>query len=70
MAHEPDTACPKPVMTNAWIADCRKWRGKVLTGTYRHWCQEWDGLPVDETTMEWPCGCFEACDGEYADGER
>lgn len=40
-----------------WIADCKQWRGKTLTGRFAHWCYEWDGLPVDETTPEWPCGC-------------
>jgi len=43
--------------SRAWIADCLFWRGKVLTGTYRHWCFEWDELPVDETVPEWPCDC-------------
>jgi len=42
-----------------WRQDCLRWRDKVLTGRFRHWCFEWDGLPVDETTQEWPCGCFE-----------
>ena len=41
-----------------WVTDCRHWRGVVLTGAHRHWCHEYDGLPVDETTFEWPCGCF------------
>lgn len=41
-----------------WIADCLHWRGKVLTGRFAHWCAEWDDLPVDETTLEWPCGCY------------
>ena len=40
-----------------WIADCRHWRGRVLTGLYAHWCFDWDGLPIDETTPEWPCTC-------------
>jgi hypothetical protein len=40
-----------------WKEDCMKWRGKVLTGAKAHWCYEWDGLPVDETTPEWPCNC-------------
>ena len=40
-----------------WIEDCMKWRGKVLTGKESHWCYGWDGLPVDETTPEWPCEC-------------
>lgn len=40
-----------------WVADCLQWRGEVLTGRYAHWCFEWDGLPIDETCEEWPCGC-------------
>lgn len=43
-----------------WIDDCMKWRGEVLTGKYAHWCWDWDGLPIDETTQEWPCACKEA----------
>lgn len=42
-----------------WEADCKRWRGKVLTGFYAHWCCEWDGLPIDETCIEWPCCSFE-----------
>jgi hypothetical protein len=41
-----------------WFDDCMHWRGKVLEGRYRHWCFDWDELPVDETTGEFPCGCF------------
>jgi hypothetical protein len=41
-----------------WELDCHLWRGEVLTGRKRHWCPEWDGLPVDETCREWPCGCW------------
>jgi len=41
-----------------WVADCIRWRGKVLEGEHGHWCEEWDGLPVDETCREWPCGCL------------
>jgi len=40
-----------------WEKDCLHWHGRVLTGKYGHWCYEWDSLPVDETTNEWPCGC-------------
>ena len=39
-----------------WEEDCLKWRNSVLTGKFAHWCSDWDGLPVDETTIE-----FEAC---------
>lgn len=43
-----------------WEEDCLKWRGKVLTGRYSHWCFEFDGLPMDETCeREWDCcTCF------------
>lgn len=42
-----------------WEADCMKWRGRVLTGRFAHWCYDWDGLPVDETTPDEfeCCGC-------------
>ena len=43
----------------AWEKDCLRWRHKVLTGKHAHWCPCWDELPVDETTPEWPCGCYE-----------
>lgn len=43
-----------------WIADCLKWRSRVLVGEKAHWCHDWDGLPIDETTEEIEyCGCFE-----------
>lgn len=29
-----------------------RWRGHVLTGDWGHWCNDWDGLPIDETTDE------------------
>jgi hypothetical protein len=46
------------------------WRGVVLTGKYAHWCDEWDGLPIDETCEEWPCGCGikEHVDAQGRDG--
>lgn len=40
-----------------WIADCKLSHGRVLLGKYAHWCVDWDGLPIDETTPEWPCVC-------------
>ncbi len=40
-----------------WVKDCNKWRGRVLTGRFGHWCFDWDELPVDETCREWPCSC-------------
>ena len=40
-----------------WEEDCLHWRGRVLTGKYKHWCLDWDDLPIDETCHEWPCAC-------------
>jgi hypothetical protein len=40
-----------------WRKDCLWWRGEVLVGACKHYCHEWDGLPMDETCAEWPCGC-------------
>lgn len=53
-----------------WVADCMKWRGRLLTGKHSHWCNDWDGLPIDETTDEWPCVCCRdgAC-AEKPEGE-
>ena len=39
--------------------DCLPFWGKVLTGKYRHYCDEFDGLPIDETCFEFQfCLCF------------
>ena len=39
-----------------WIADCRRFWGRVLKGPHAHWCPEWDYLPIDSNCEE-----FEAC---------
>ncbi len=39
-----------------WARDCFRWHDKHLTGSKRHYCPDWDFLPIDETCME-----FEAC---------
>lgn len=36
---------------------CMKYRGRLLTGVFRHCCFSWDELPFDETCPEWPCNC-------------
>jgi len=41
-----------------WVNDCARWRGVLLVGEKRHWCNDWDGLPIDETCREFPCACF------------
>lgn len=42
---------------NDFEADCLHWRGRILLGSFAHWCIDWDDLPVDETCHEWPCVC-------------
>lgn len=40
--------------------DCIKERGRILTGKFRHYCWEWDGMTMDETCPEFwdTCTCF------------
>ncbi len=52
-----------------WEKECLHWRGEVLIGIYAHYCFEWDGLPIDETSYEWPCGCQDEIDASIAKGE-
>ena len=40
-----------------WEDNCIHWRGRILTGKDAHWCADWDDLPVDDTTPEYPCAC-------------
>lgn len=49
-----------PAHVAQWKADCLKWRGRLLVGEKAHWCGDWDGLPVDETTPDEfsCCDCF------------
>ena len=43
-----------------FFRDCLHWHGRELTGKYRHWCREWDELPIDETCTEFKfCTCFQ-----------
>jgi hypothetical protein len=45
-----------------WPADCETERGRLLSGTWAHYCFDWDGLPVDETTWEFSsCHCYDNC---------
>lgn len=43
-----------------WVEDCMAYWGRVLTGGKKHWCPEWDFLPIDDT-----CGEIEACACEF-----
>lgn len=44
-----------------WEMDCSHHWGRTLTGEKAHYCQDWDGLPLDETCdAVWPsCHCYE-----------
>lgn len=42
--------------------ECMKFYGKTLTGKYKHFCAEFDYLPIDETCTE-----FEYCLCEWED---
>jgi hypothetical protein len=48
----------RPEYQLEWEKDCMEWRGVILTGKFSYWCGDWDGLPVDETSNEWPCNCY------------
>lgn len=45
-----------------WEKDCNDWHGRLLTGKFCHWCDDWDDLPIDET-----CDEFAACSCEWED---
>ena len=51
-----------------WKRDCLHWRGRVLVGERSHWCLNWDNLPIDETCLEWPCGCQRVPSAKPVDG--
>lgn len=43
-----------------WEEDCLAYRGEVLTGKRAHFCLDFDGLPVDDTTWEaLVCHCYD-----------
>ena len=38
--------------------ECIHHHGKVLTGKFKHWCPDFDYLPIDETCFEFQfCLC-------------
>ena len=32
-----------------WARDCDFYHGRLLSGEKRHYCPEWDFMPIDET---------------------
>lgn len=44
---------------HTWDEDCLHWMGMILTGDYKHYCPDWDDLPIDETCTEFGgCTCY------------
>lgn len=39
-------------MTPDWNEECLRFWGRVLIGEKKHWCADWDFLPIDETTTD------------------
>jgi hypothetical protein len=54
---EREGMCGDCTLNIAFNEDCMSWLGRLLTGEHAHWCPERNGLPVDETSPGWPCGC-------------
>jgi len=55
---DPDYLAQGP---SEWEEGCMQYRGVLLRGKHGHWCEEWDGLPVDENCDEWgkdPAHCI------------
>ena len=53
-----------------FIEDSLRYRGRALRGVYAHWCPDWDFLPMDESCVEWPCGCdFKEWKDKQMEGE-
>lgn len=38
-----------------WDEDWKRWHGDRPHGQLAHWCDDWDGLPIDEDCMEFMC---------------
>lgn len=59
------------VQSEDWEMDSMHWHGKVLTGTRAHWCDDYDGLPVDDTCCEaLNCTCFHGTPEQRTEEER
>lgn len=49
----------KKAKLTQWEEDCLHWMGLILTGDYKHYCPDWDDLPIDETCAEFGgCTCY------------
>jgi hypothetical protein len=51
--------------------ECIHFWGKELTGKFKHYCAEYDYLPIDETVGEFAhCGCFDDDEARQLSRER
>lgn len=42
-----------------WNVVCMRYRGRVLRGRLAHYCDDWDGLPIEEGDEEMQsCTCI------------
>lgn len=42
-----------------WLDVSLRWHGRPLVGNHRHFCNDWDDLPIDETCPEFDgCTCW------------
>ena len=49
----------KTGLSREWAEDCLRYHNRILVGDYLHWCEDQDGLPIDDTCDEMKyCTCF------------
>ena len=50
---------PKGWTEEEWLEVSVRYNGRPLVGKYRHFCNDWDDLPIDETCEEFSgCTCW------------
>lgn len=40
------------MISQQWADECIEFYGRILNGKKAHWCNDFDGLPIDETCYE------------------
>jgi hypothetical protein len=53
-----------------FMTDWRRWRGQRAPGEAAHCCPDWDYLPIDEFSPEWPCVCARGLIEQAGDENR
>lgn len=50
----------RPTANQEFEQASQRYHGRILKGQYAHWCEDWDGLPIDETCVEFcVCTCYD-----------